>query len=76
MATRVHRHLKAVAFNANGIVKKHSELIKQLQDHHTDLALILDIHLKPHERFFFPNYHIYWTDCSPGLNRGTAPGTH
>jgi hypothetical protein len=26
------------------------------------VALSSETHLKPHERFFIPNYHFYWTD--------------
>jgi hypothetical protein len=61
MATRVqvHRPLKVVAFNANGIGNQHFELSKQLQDHHIDVALLSEARLKPLERFFIPNYHVY-----------------
>jgi hypothetical protein len=34
MATRVHRPLKVIAFNANGIGRQRCELSKQLQDLH------------------------------------------
>jgi len=53
MATRVHRPHKVIAVNANGIGKQHLELSKQLQDHSIDVALLLETHLKSHERFFF-----------------------
>jgi hypothetical protein len=36
------------------------------------VALLSDTHLKPHERFFTPNYHIYRTDRFPGRKGGTA----
>jgi hypothetical protein len=39
MAARVHRPLKVIAFNANGIWRQRSEFSKQLQDLHTDVAL-------------------------------------
>jgi len=39
MATRVHRPLKVVAFNANGIGKQRFEVSKQLQDRRIDVAL-------------------------------------
>jgi hypothetical protein len=29
-------------------------------------------HLKPHDRFFIPNYHFLWTDRSPGRKGKTA----
>jgi hypothetical protein len=32
MATRIHRPLKVIAFNASGIMKQRYELSKQLQD--------------------------------------------
>jgi hypothetical protein len=40
MATRFHRPLKVVAFNANGIGKQCFELSKQLQDHRIDGAVL------------------------------------
>jgi hypothetical protein len=52
MATRVHRPLKVIAFNANGIGRQRYELSKQLQGLHVDVALFSETHLKPHERFF------------------------
>jgi hypothetical protein len=57
LATRIHRTLKVIAFNANGIWRQHYELSKQLQDLHVDVALFSVTQLKPHERFFIPNYH-------------------
>jgi hypothetical protein len=62
MATRVHRPLKVLAFNANGIGRQHCELSEQLQDLHADVVLYSETHLKPHERFFIPNFHFYRTD--------------
>jgi hypothetical protein len=72
MVTRVHRPLKVLAFNANGTGRKRYELSKQLQELHIDVALLSDTHLKPHERFFIPNYHFYRTDSLPGRKGGTA----
>jgi exonuclease III len=72
MAPRVHRLLKVIAFNANGIWRRSYELSKQLQDLHIDVALLLETHLKPHERFFIPNYHFYQTDRFPARKGGTA----
>jgi hypothetical protein len=66
MAVRVHRLLKVVAFNANGIWRWCTELSKQVQDLHIDVALLSETHLKHRERFFIPNYHIYQTDCFQG----------
>jgi hypothetical protein len=67
MATRVHRPLKVIAFNANGIGRQRYELSKQLQDLHIDVALFLETNLKPHAMSFIPNYHRY-----PGRKNGTA----
>jgi exonuclease III len=72
MATRVHRHLKVIAFNANGIGRQRYELSKQLQDIHVDVALFSETHLKPHERFSITNFHVYRTDRHPGREGGTA----
>jgi exonuclease III len=51
MNTRVHRPLKIVAFNANGITQQRYEFSKQLQTRRIDVALLSETHLKPHERF-------------------------
>jgi hypothetical protein len=72
MATRVHRPLKILDFNANGIGRQRFELCRQLQDLHIDVALFSETHLKPHERFFIPNFHFYRTDRFPGRKGGTA----
>jgi hypothetical protein len=53
MANRIHRHLKIIAFNANGIMMQHYGLSKQLQDLHIDEALFSETHLKPHEILYF-----------------------
>jgi hypothetical protein len=58
MATRIHRPLNVVAFNANGIGRQRYEVSKQLQEQRIDVALISDTHLKPHERFYIPNYQV------------------
>jgi hypothetical protein len=49
VATRVHRPLNVVAFNANGIGRQRCELSKQLQE-------------QRHERFYVPNYQAYRTN--------------
>jgi hypothetical protein len=71
MAARVHRPLRIIAFNANGIWRQCYELSKQLQDF-IEVALLSETHLKPHKRLFIPNYHFYWTDHFPGRRGGTA----
>jgi hypothetical protein len=61
-----------MAFNESCIWRQCYDLSKQLQDLHIDVALLSETHLKPHERFFVPNYHFYWTDCFPQRKAGTA----
>jgi hypothetical protein len=46
MATRVHRLLKVIAFNANNIVRQLYDLSKQLEDLRVDVALFSETHLK------------------------------
>jgi hypothetical protein len=36
------------------------------------MALFSETHLKPHERFFIPNYRVYRTDRYLGKKGGTA----
>jgi hypothetical protein len=74
MAARVHRSQKVTAFDANGIWRQLYELSNQLQDLHLDVALLSVTHLKPHDRFFIPNDHFYWTDRIPG--RKGIPHNH
>jgi hypothetical protein len=52
MAATVNRPLKVV-----GIGRQAYELRKQLQDPKIDVALFTETHLKPHMRFYTPNYH-------------------
>jgi exonuclease III len=72
MSARVHRLLKVIAFNANGIWRQWYEVNKPLQDQHIDVALLSETHPKPHERFFIPKYHFYCTNRFPGRKGGTA----
>jgi exonuclease III len=72
MNTRIHRPLKVVAFNANGITRHHYELSKQLQTCRTDVTILLETHLKPHERFSITNYHIYRNVRHPSAKGGNA----
>jgi len=72
MAARVHRTLKVIAFNANGISRQRHEFSKQLQDQKIDVALLSETHLKPHERFCIPNYTFYRTDRFLGRKGRTA----
>jgi hypothetical protein len=72
MATSFHRPLKIIAFNANGIGRQRYDLNKQQQELPVDVALFSETRLKSHERFFFPNYHLYRTDRYPGRKVRTA----
>jgi hypothetical protein len=72
MATRFHRTLNVIAFNAKGIGRQRYELSKQLQDLHVDVALFSETYLKLHERFFIPSYHFYRTARHSGRQGGTA----
>jgi hypothetical protein len=65
MATRIHRPLEVIAFNANDIWRRRCELSKQLQVLYIDVALLSETRLKAHERVFVPNYHFYRTDRFP-----------
>jgi hypothetical protein len=53
-------------------VRQRFELSKHLKKLHTNVALLSDTHLKPHERFFIPNYHIYQTNRFLGRKRRIA----
>jgi len=72
MNSRVHRPLKVVAFNANGITRQRYELSKQLQTLTIDVALLSETHPKPHERFSVRNCHVYRNDRHPDAKGGTA----
>jgi exonuclease III len=72
MVNRVHRSIKIIAFNANGILRQRYELSKQLQDIYIDVALFSETHLKPHEMFSIQNYHFYRNDRQPGRKGGIA----
>jgi hypothetical protein len=72
MSAKFRRPLKVIAFNANGIWKQRYQLSKQLQDLHIDAALLSETHLKRHEGFFIPNYHLYRPGRFPGGKGGTA----
>jgi hypothetical protein len=50
------------------------EVYEQVEYLYIDVALLSDTHLKPHERFFIPNYNFYPTDHFPG--RKGIPHNH
>jgi hypothetical protein len=66
MAARVHRSLRVIAFNTNGIWRGRYELSKQLQDLYIDVSVLSETHLEPHVRFFIANYHFHGTGRFPG----------
>jgi hypothetical protein len=47
MTAEVHRPLKVIAFNANGIWRQCCELSKQLQDLHIDVAVLSETSQNP-----------------------------
>jgi hypothetical protein len=55
LAATVHRPLKVVAFNGNGIGRQAYELRKQMQDVIIDVALFTETYLKPYMRLYIPN---------------------
>jgi hypothetical protein len=67
----VHGPIKFVAFNSNGIGRQHYEVSKEIDDY-IDVTPFLETHLKPYERSFIPNYHVYRTDPFPGIKGGIA----
>jgi hypothetical protein len=64
--------MKVVALNANSIARQRYKLSKQLQELHVDVALLSETFLKPLERFFIQNYHIYRVDPIAGRIGGIA----
>jgi hypothetical protein len=72
MAARSLWPLNIIAFNKNDIQRQRYELSKQLQDLHIDVALLSGTHLKPHERYYNPNYHFYRKDRFQGRKGGSV----
>jgi hypothetical protein len=58
------KHLMQMAFGGSAM--------RSLNSYKTDVALISEIHLKPHARFFIANYHFYRTDRFPGREGRTT----
>jgi hypothetical protein len=65
MASRVHRLLKIIAFNANGIGRQRHELSKQLQDLRIEVACFLR-HIRNSSEVL--HYKL------PRLSKGPIPG--
>jgi hypothetical protein len=61
MAAVVHRPLKIIAFNANGIGKQGYEVRKQLQELKIDATLFSETRLKPHMIFIGLAQTIYFS---------------
>jgi exonuclease III len=72
MLTTVHRLLKIIAFNANGIERQAYQVRKQLQDSKIDVALFSETRLETHMRFYIPNFDIYLTECEGGRKGGNS----
>jgi exonuclease III len=66
MPTTVHRPLKIITFNVNGIGRWTYKVRKQFQEFKIDMTLFSERHLKPHMRFYVPNYDIYRIYCEDG----------
>ena len=45
------RDLELVAWNANGLASRHSELLEFVARHKPDVLLLGETHLTPHRRF-------------------------
>jgi hypothetical protein len=60
--------------HSNDIWRLCYELSKQVQGLHIDVALLSQTHLKSHERFFIPDYHIRRT-ASQG-EKAAIPHNH
>jgi hypothetical protein len=60
------KHLMQIIFGGSAV-----SLVNRCKAH-IDVALLLETHLKPHERFFIPNYHLYRTDRLSGKKDVTA----
>jgi hypothetical protein len=72
MSATVHRPLKVVAFNANGIGRQAYELRKEMQDLKIYVAFFRETQLKPHMRIYIPNHHIYRNNRLDRNKGGTA----
>jgi hypothetical protein len=72
MATRIHRPLKVIAFNAKGIGRQRYVLSKPHQYIHVDVAHFHRNICNLMRGFFFSNFYYYQTDRYPGKKCGTA----
>ena len=59
-------------WNANGVLNRKDELVSFLADHHIDVALICETHLKETLAFSVPNYRVHRSDRLDGRGGGTA----
>jgi hypothetical protein len=62
MSTRIHRPLKVLAFNANGIGRQRYELSKELQELLVDVAPVFRDTFETSWEIFIPNFQLYRTD--------------
>lgn len=68
---KITRHICLTFWNADGVYEQKPELKYFLKDHHIDIMLMNETHLKPHHTFRISNYSIIRTD-RPGIKGGTA----
>ena len=72
MNRALRRDLSLVAWNANSIVSKHSDLLEFLARFKPDVLLLTEAHLTPAYRFRLPNYVVYRDDRVGQRGVGTA----
>ena len=69
---KIHRHIKIIYFNANGLNRQKQAFQKFIEDHQIDVALINETFLKPHITFRLANYNVIRNDRLDQQNGGTA----
>ena len=72
MNRALRRDLSLVAWNANNIGSKHSDLLEFLARFKPDVLLLGETHLTPANRFRLPNYVVYRDDRVGRQGGGTA----
>lgn len=66
----MHKSLKLVIWNANGLIQHKHEIIIFLELYKIDIMLISETHLTTKSYVNFPNYYLYHTDNPSGLACG------
>jgi hypothetical protein len=72
MAVGIHRPLKVMEFNENGIFRQHYEVSKQLQDLYIDVALLSHTNQNSYERLLYSKLSLLSDWPLPGTISGTA----